>query len=245
MADSIARSGVKQLRERLRKLQDIDGRIQALNQQCEAIKRGVRQALHQLTHSKNELNSRALEQKGLEVKLKEKELDLNGKEESVRRLTVQLNTAKSNREYSTFKHEIAVLRADASMLEDEILQMMEDSDERQRSQKTLIAETKAQEEQLAATERAAEEESARLDSEVEALQGQRETLCAEIDSETLALYQRLVKNKDGQAVVTARNRSCTGCHMTLTQNSISYLMGDSSLVRCHSCGRILYLEEEG
>ena len=122
--------------------------------------------------------------------------------------------------------------------------MMEDSDERQKSHKTLIAEIESQEQELAAAERSAEEESARVGSQVQALLEQRGNLCGEIDSEPLELYQRLLKNKDGQAVVAARNFSCTGCYMTLTQNSINYLMGDSALVRCHSCGRILYLEEE-
>ena len=63
------------------------------------------------------------------------------------------------------------------------------------------------------------------------------------------LYERLLGTKDGQAVVRATradadNRVCSGCFMRLTSNTTSLLMGAGEVVRCHSCGRMLYIDDE-
>ncbi len=236
--------GMKQQREQLRRLQDTDRKIRDAEERRARSDEGVRQAKELVALRKENLNTSVMDQKVFQVKLKEKELELEEKEQTTERLRIQLNTARSNREYATFQHEIAGLRADASLLEDESLQMMEDSDLRKRDQKLLSAEIRSCEEEAAAIEFTAREEAVEIESDIRSLTQERKSLCEEIAPETLDIYERLLRNRDGRAVVPARNSSCTGCHMTLTQNTISLLRGSSSIVRCHSCGRILYLPDE-
>ena len=65
-----------------------------------------------------------------------------------------------------------------------------------------------------------------------------------IPTPILGHYDRLrVRGKKGIAVV--RNQSCTGCHMRQPIGKVTVLMRGEDIQLCDSCGRYLYLPDEG
>ena len=64
-----------------------------------------------------------------------------------------------------------------------------------------------------------------------------------IDKAALAKYDRIVKSKDGLAVVPVAGDSCQGCFRILPSQMIHEIRTKKELVCCGSCARILYLEE--
>jgi predicted nucleic acid-binding Zn-ribbon protein len=69
-------------------------------------------------------------------------------------------------------------------------------------------------------------------------------LRGKIPPQILGHYDRLVvRGKKGMAQV--RNQVCTGCHMFLPIGVIAVLKRGQDLQLCDSCGRYLYLLEEG
>src|SRR3989338_9524733 len=66
--------------------------------------------------------------KTIQVKRKEKEVDLASKETTMKKYNLQLMSVKTNKEYTSLQNEIEGLKADNSVLEEEILNFMEEID---------------------------------------------------------------------------------------------------------------------
>ncbi|MBU6326970.1 MAG: hypothetical protein KGQ89_05030, partial [Verrucomicrobia bacterium] len=76
----------------------------------------------------------------------------------------------------------------------------------------------------------------------EELQGERAALVAVVDREVLPLYDRLMKTKNGSAVVHVGGGLCSGCHMKLVPTTLVKVLAALELVQCENCGRLLYSE---
>jgi predicted nucleic acid-binding Zn-ribbon protein len=110
--------------EVLKRLQSLKSKINELEASQERRKQDVQKKRVQIG------NEKALAEKKHEAKvavqkgIDRKELDLKANEEQVTKFNVQLNSIKSNKEYSILVSEIGSKKADMSVLEDEILDTM-------------------------------------------------------------------------------------------------------------------------
>jgi hypothetical protein len=59
----------------------------------------------------------------------------------------------------------------------------------------------------------------------------------------MPLYVRLMKTKDGRAVVPMRDGKCEGCHMKLIASTVMKAQSGREIAQCEDCGRILYVED--
>ena len=180
--------------------------------------------------------------KALEVKRNQKETDLGQKEEQVKKLQVQLYQLKTNKEYSAMQKEIEGMKADKSVLEEEILNLMEEI-ERAKTQLAADRERiKAQETELAAQLKMIEARTQEIKASIQQMQSVRATLTPKIDPPVLAQYERILEHKEGSALVPIRGDACGGCHMVLPPQVINEVQMYARLVPCESCARILYIE---
>ena len=56
-------------------------------------------------------------------------------------------------------------------------------------------------------------------------------------------YERIIKSKDGLAVVTIANDACQGCFRVMPPQVVNEIKMNDELVFCENCARILYIEE--
>ncbi len=129
-----------------------------------------------------------------------------------------------------------------------MLALLEENDKEEAARKDHETRLKKGEQDFAQLRAKTKEEESILDADILKLRDQHATLLNEVPSELRMLYERLLGTKDGQAVVRATradadNRVCSGCFMRLTSNTTSLLMGAGEVVRCHSCGRILCIDD--
>ena len=71
------------------------------------------------------------------------------------------------------------------------------------------------------------------------LESNRQQITALIDADTLFNYQELRKRK-GLAVAKVEQGICQGCRITLPNTDLQRAKG-GGVVRCSSCGRIIFL----
>jgi predicted nucleic acid-binding Zn-ribbon protein len=170
-------------------------------------------------------------------------------------LREQMNNAKTNKEYKAFLTEMNTFKAEKSNAETAALEQMGKLDEL-RKQLAEFDGQKAEREKVqkvAADERSkrAEEIKDRLNQ----LQAERATLVKEVPAEALALYADLTRRlgEDAMAPVQELDRrrheySCGACQMAIPVETVSALIrgtaANSPLVRCVSCGCLLYIEKE-
>lgn len=189
----------------------------------------------------NELQTRSQQ---FELEKKSKELDLKTKEQAIVTSNAQLMTLKTNKEYQAKLFEIENIKADKSILEDDILKLMEALDkigQEITAEKNLLAE----EEKKYLAEKAKVDEQINLLKDREAvLEAQRKEAAAGVDPRMLAIYQQVVENREGVALVPVVGNSCGGCFMHQPPQVINKLRMHEEVVRCEICARLLYLQED-
>ncbi len=77
-----------------------------------------------------------------------------------------------------------------------------------------------------------------LKSKIAEISRKRQTAAAEIDAQTLEIYDKLRKQKS-QAVAKVEQGICRGCRISLPFSDLQQVRS-RKLVQCSSCGRILY-----
>ena len=234
---------------RLRAVQRLDEQALFLRREKARLERDAREARARLKAAADAAGGAESDLKTRRRESDRIELDLKGKEEQIRRLTVQLNTVRTNKEYSALQHEIAALQADVSLLEDQLLAILEENDRIQAAIQVRRENIEREERNVRQIEEHVRHEISAIDEKLARLEAEREALVAQVADELRALYEGLMTKRDGRAMVRATPlegdaRSCSGCFMRLTSNTTSLLLGGHELVRCHSCGRILYIDDE-
>ena len=177
----------------------------------------------------------------LESDRKKLELDADALKDRIGKVRVQQNETRSNDQYKAYEHQIETSQREISRLEDQQLELMEQSETAAKqlaiattAYKALKAESDRQLADLVAREKnLADELAAATEARASAATGIN-------DPVVLNRYDRLLKTKGDNLIVGVAGGVCGGCHMKLPTQSVVSAKGQSELVACPSCSRILY-----
>lgn len=225
-------------------LQRLDSDIFRFNRELENQPVLLAELDSELAQEKNEYEKKEAELKKVMIKRKEKENELISKENEIKKLQAQLYQLKSNKEYQAMEKEISLRKADVSVLEEEIIGLLDKLDEmnkRLSEQKGLFNKKKqeCEEEKLKIKQRTED-----LRKELERLNAERSQKIQDIDKDFLSKYERILRSKDGLAMVSVNGNACGGCNINLPPQVINEIKMKEDLVFCENCARILYIEEE-
>jgi hypothetical protein len=235
---------IKDQIRKLIELQEVDGEIYTL-------KKSLEEKPVYLAELKSRFEEKKATLKGLEEKAKTillsrkaKEGDLQAKEEATIKANGQLSQLKTNKEYQAKITEIENIKADKSIIEEQILISYDEGDkvnaEVDKEKKLL-----AQEETTYLGEKSKiEEEVKGLQDKIKVLQNKRHQMTPGVDPANLAIYERILGKKEGVAIVPVRGSSCGGCYMNVTPQMLNEIKMHDRFVSCESCNRILYIEED-
>ncbi len=236
------------LKDEIRKLIDvqaIDSDIYRLEREFNSVKPAVIAELKSVLESnKKSLADLEEEFKQGQIKKKEKEMDLSSKEEAVRKSQAQLYQLKTNKEYDAKLKEISSLKSDVSVIEEEILRIFDEIDEKS-EELNMKKKSLAENSRKAADKIMAEEkEMEKIGSKINILKDKRGILVKGIDPKLFSQYEHLVKNRQGMALVPLKGGKCGGCHMVLPAEVSNRVKQYKNIVQCEMCARMLYLEED-
>ncbi|MFA5339698.1 MAG: C4-type zinc ribbon domain-containing protein [Candidatus Omnitrophota bacterium] len=226
------------------KLQALDSRLYSLRRDRQAKPKLIQDL--EVRRNEEQAAVKAIEEKikANQVKRKQRELDLQSKEDGIKKLQAQLYQLKTNKEYQTMQHEIEGQKADNSRVEDEILVLMEEAENLNKDlakEKALFADA---EKHLNEDKKTIEGEISSLDGEITALETQRKDITALAEKKVLAHYEKVLSGRDGVALAAVKGNSCQGCFMNLPPQVINEIKMKDKIVTCESCARILYIENE-
>ncbi|MBF0569393.1 MAG: hypothetical protein HQL18_01285, partial [Candidatus Omnitrophica bacterium] len=85
---------------------------------------------------------------------------------------------------------------------------------------------------------------AELIDKSQGFEAQRREAMQGIDKQSLALYERIVENREGLALVPVISNACGGCFMNTPAQVLNKIRMYDELVRCERCARLLYIQEE-
>lgn len=146
---------------------------------------------------------------------------------------------RNPKELTTRQQETDSLKVKRNTLEDQALEIMEKVELATKNIATLgselmrlKAEWQSQQKQLSTIRD-------KLQALISNLEHKRELLAAEIDAHTLEIYSELKKQRR-TSVARVEQGICSGCRISLPVTELQQARS-GSLVRCSSCGRILFL----
>ncbi|MCD6583376.1 MAG: hypothetical protein J7K71_01680 [Candidatus Omnitrophica bacterium] len=237
-----------QIKEEIRKLielQKIDSHLLNLKQQKDIIKPGeLAQLRETLESKKTELSSKEETIKQIQIKRKEKELDLETREEAIRKAQVQLYQLKTNQEYKAKLREIESLKADVSIVEEDIIRILDELEKKNKELREVQEKLQEEESKIKKEISKIEAEIKDLEAEIKNLENKRNILASEVDKNVLKKYEYLLQHRGGLAIVPLRDGSCGGCFMNLPPEITNKVKQYKDLVQCEMCARLLYLEED-
>jgi len=173
----------------------------------------------------------------------EKTLQLKSNEARISELKLKLNSATSNREFGIIKSQIDADVMANSVLEDEILEVLEKVDQ------TQSAIREATEEHDKSTT-----EAERITAEVTAATPTRRAECEKLElalkaaetaipASVMVNYRRLVQAHGSGALASVHGKACGACFAILSPNFLVEIR-TGKIIFCRSCGRMLYDVEE-
>ena len=234
--------GVQEILEILKRAQEIDREIHQVRQEITSIPETIRQLIEAFEAEKSRLAHLETELKEIQLRQKQKEGELSEKEVLIRKYDSQLTQVKTNKEYSALQQEIASLKADGSMLEDQILGILDEVDR-------VLREVREERQRLTSIEKESEEKKKELNDRAEGLKTtltnlneKRLEIIAQVSPEARALYDKIIEKKGGLALVPVEGEACGACRMEIRPQLLNEIKLKEALVVCENCSRILYLE---
>lgn len=208
------------------KTEAFPARSKALDDQLSAAESGVKSA-------EEAIQANTAARKKLETRV----ADIGAK---VSKYRDQLMTVKTNDEYRAMVKEIEYSQAAARQEEDQILALMEQSEELEAALKAARVRLDQDQETVQGERKRLEELNATDQGALEAYLRERQELEKEVTSDVLSRYEKVRKLRGGVALATASDEACGVCNVRMRPQSFQEVRKNESIISCDSCGRILY-----
>lgn len=221
-------------------LQEIDGRIRALQQESKDIPQRKSQEAARLSGARSALELAKNELKAAQLKVANLEGDVKLLRDKILELKKHQGQLKTNKEFSAYNLEIAKIEKDIDVSEAQLIAAMDHVIPCQ----TAVSEKEAKlNEEQAVVDTYCAELDARL-AEVQADLAAAQTTRAEaaklVQPRDLFIYDRLLTKRWPVVVSLQEDGVCKGCNLQQPPSITQLVRRNLGLVSCQMCGRILY-----
>lgn len=224
---------------RLVDLQALDTEIARLEALTREIPVAIEERAKQLSAAKAAVETAKTRQKDALKKRHALESDLKGAQDNRFKLANNLNSIKTNREYTAALHEIDASKAKESEVETAILMQMETCEKTDREVLEAEKRLKSEEARVKEQQDTLRQELTRVEGQLAAKKGDRTGVVGDIAPDLLARYER-IRGGLGLAVVPVAENVCGGCFRRLPpQMGLQVRLGEE-IQYCQFCGRIMY-----
>ncbi|MGP1438711.1 MAG: zinc ribbon domain-containing protein [Treponema sp.] len=153
-----------------------------------------------------------------------------------------MDNIKTQREYETLEKEIDEANKKASEIRKE-LQSLEikfnDLDAKIIQNHEEIEQTEAW---IATKSEEMDSDIKKKKEELDRLLKEREEVCPDMPESEIFKFERIIKNKKGQGIVSIKEGACEGCHIVLPPQFINEVRAGTEIKYCPYCSRILFYE---
>lgn len=226
--------------EKLLRIQHHDQKIKAIDKELSGIPVEEADIREKLVEDERAVEAAKLEMQQTEVAIKNLEIDVATRRDSITKLKMQQFETRKNEEFQRMGTEIERYTAEIVELEDREMDLMEKADLQRKALE--IARAKWKENEISVKEELEDltELAAKLKADRAAEVAEHEKHAGAIAEDVLDNYHRLFKSKNGLAVAGLVDEVCQGCHMKVVKSTVVEVKGENRLAHCENCGRILY-----
>jgi hypothetical protein len=226
--------------EQLLRVQEVDSQIIFLKESLRQRPLELEDDRKKVQAARASLDAVLAEVKKVKVAADQREMDVKKCDAEIGKLTVALNQAKSNQEYTIYKEGIKRQEEIRDKAAEEVLEKLTVLDGMELRRKELAGVLEIAEKAFKKKEAEVQELSKALQGQIDELEGRRGGLIEGIDLEKLKIYERILQRHNNFAVARIEGQTCQGCYMSVTSQQINLLM-QGQFLQCTACSRILCL----
>ncbi len=221
------------LQDRNRKILRVSEELAHINPERENLKAKV-------AGTQSQLEAAKLRVKQIESERKRLDLEIEAKKTQIEKYANQQLQTRKNEEYKALAHEIEMAKEAIFKTEDQEIVLMEQAEAAQKTVARATTEAATAKKLLEDQIGLLNQREENLKKELAELQQGRVGISEAVEETARSRYERLFKSKGENVVVGIEHSVCGGCHMKLPAQIIASCRGQSELVACPNCGRILY-----
>jgi len=236
-------------------LQQLDLEIHKLKVQAAEKPRILAPVEAKLAHVKEKHAALQAEIKALKLEGAKRELSVKEHEDRINKIAAQSMSAKKNDEYQAYQKEISGVKAEKARVEDGLLDIYMQVEEKAKLEKVRLEEVKTAEAHYAAAKAESDKDVAVLNRQLEEELGKRAAIAGAVEKEVLRVYERVLRAKDdGLALAPAEKYEviedegrvidwrCGGCAATLNLQDVNLIMMGREVHFCRGCSRLLFIK---
>jgi predicted nucleic acid-binding Zn-ribbon protein len=225
--------------ENLIALQAADKEIRRLKDEIAALPKRVAAIEERLAGTKAALEKAKADVKADESSRRKFESTIQDLQGKISKYRDQSLAVKTNDQYKALLHEIQFAEQDIRGNEDKILEVMVNTELREKAVKAAEAELKAETAEIELEKNIARERTATDEKELAEWNAKRDTARTGVNPDMLQHYDRVAKHR-GSGLAEVRDQKCMGCQVLLRPQTYNDVRASQRTVVCDSCQRILY-----
>ena len=229
--------------EKLIELQGIDTKLRDLNDLLGDLPSRVEELDQQEESIKNSLVEQKDRLKELEVEMHKRDVSIAQINDKINKFKDQLFLVTNNKQYDALMLEIDHLKEQRANNETESIAFLEEKETLTESVESMESGLGELSQNLRVRREKLETAISQSAEEKSSLEQQRTEQVNGIDLNIVSVYDRVMKAKDGLAVVHLSDSSCGGCGARIPAQTITEVRAKIVMHRCDVCGRFLYNQE--
>ena len=229
----------------------VDAQVRGLRSRLDSARRYLNaqeKLLKELQQQSEELQTR---RRQTLAKIQNLEVERSVLDQRIEKYRNDLNNAVNSKQYSTVLSELNTIKTQRNELEDRILEEMERVEGVEKEAQALDAQLRERKKVRDVAAAELTERQAEVGTRLGELESERDTAAAVVPAADLAIFNSIGEIYDGEAMAQleeidrkSREYACGACNVHTPFEIVSVLLtGSNQLVRCNSCGRILYMQE--
>lgn len=234
---------IKEEIEKLVRLQELDTEAFDLQARKEEIPVKLKQMDDSLKTKMGGMKSAEDTLKALQVLKNEKETEMQAMEEKISKYEGDLYQIKNNKEYQALQQEIDSVKADVSLAEETIINLLDEIEAAQAAfedeKKIFETETQNAEKEKGSMK----EEEKKLGEQLGELTAKRTEIAGTISPDILNEYERILENRGRVALVEINGEFCGACNLQMRPQVINEARLKKRIILCENCTRILYAKD--
>lgn len=230
--------------QKLIDLQAVDFEIAELEKALVSIPGQLKSAQSGMEAITQELEKARQALADLQKKRKQLEADVQNENDHMAKTKTKLPAVKTNKEYTAILTEVDGIKEKIARIEDQELEIMETLEEKEKQLPPIEARFKEEEQLYKEYKAKKEAEAERAKKELEVVKAKRQELVKLIEPRWAQNYNKVLKAREGQAVVRVRENVCQGCFQLVRPQMVIEVKIGEEIHQCPDCSRFLYWIEE-
>lgn len=211
------------------KLSRVDGLLEALDAGVAESESG----LHEIQARLNELQK--------QYRLHESDIQTN--QARIKKSREKLGSVKNNKEYQSILKEIEDMQAKNSLIEDEVIAILEQIETIEQAIQDHRVETEKVKSRNDIEKKTIEQDAAQNREKLAQLELEIEKITSQVEPALLKKYRLIKEQTRGVAIVAVRDAVCQGCNLNIPPQMYNDLQRFEALKVCPFCQRIIYWAE--